>query len=105
MIIEIGAVAAVTGGIIGTISIRRARHYKRLATYLDEVKGTSRSTATDLSRHPVPIFANRVTAVSDFLGAEQFANLQRKVEALTGAERSYVAQPQEGRHHCLRNPH
>ncbi len=96
MIIEIGAVAAVTGGIIGAISIRRARHYKRLETHLGKVKDTSCSPATDFSRHPVPSFANRITAVSDFLGAEQFANLYREVEALSGAERSYVPSHKKG---------
>src|SRR5271166_5574492 len=73
MIIEIGTVAAVTGGVIGAMSIRRARHYKRLASYLDKVKQTSRSP--DLSRHPVPSLSNRIAAVPDFLGAGQFANL------------------------------
>ncbi|MGA7322918.1 MAG: 2OG-Fe(II) oxygenase [Rhodomicrobium sp.] len=50
----------------------------------------------DFSRHPVPSFANRITAVSDFLGAEQFANLQREVEALSGEERSYVPAHKKG---------
>ena len=93
---RIGVVAAVTGGVIGAMSIRRTRHYKRLATCLDKVKQTSRSSATDLSRRPVPSFANRIAAVSDFLGAEQFANLQREVEALSGAERSYVPSHKKG---------
>ncbi len=96
MIIEIGAVAAVTGGVIGAMSIQRARHYKRLAACLDKVKQTSRSPATDLSRHPVPSFANQIAAVPDFLGAEQFANLLREVEALSGAERSYVPSHKKG---------
>jgi hypothetical protein len=96
MIIEIGAVAAVTGGAIGAMSIRRARHYRRLATCLDKVKQTSRSSATDLSRRPVPSFANRIAAVRDFLGAEQFASLEREVEALSGAERSYVPSHKKG---------
>ena len=96
MIIEIGAVAAVTGGVIGAMSIRRARHYKRLATGLDKMNQTSRSSATDLSRRPAPSFSNRIAAVPDFLGPEQFANLQREVEALTGAERSYVPTHKKG---------
>ncbi len=96
MIIEIGAVAAVTGGVIGAMSIRRAQHYKRLATCLDKLKQTSRSPATDLLLHPAPSFANRIAAVPDFLGAEQFANLQREVEALSGAERSYVPSHKKG---------
>jgi len=96
MIIEIGAVAATTGGVIGAMSIRRARHYKRLATRLDKVKQTSRSSATDFPRHPVPSFSDRIAAVPHFLGAEQFANLQREVEALSGAERSYVPTHKKG---------
>ena len=96
MIIEIGAFAAVTGGVIGAISIRRARHYKRLATCLDKLKQTSLSPATDLSLHPVPSFANRIAAVPDFLGADQFERLQREVEALSGAERSYVPGHKKG---------
>ena len=96
MIIEIGAVAAVAGGVIGAMSIRRARHYKGLATCLDNVKQTSRSSATDLSRRPAPSFSNWIAAVPDFLGAEQFANLQREVEALSGAERSYVPSHKKG---------
>ena len=96
MIIEIGAVAAVTGGVIGAMSIRRARHYKRLATCLDKVKQTSRSPAMDLARHPAPSFSNRIAEVPDFLGAEQFANLQREVEVLSGAERSYVPSHKKG---------
>jgi hypothetical protein len=96
MIIEIGAAAAVTGGVIGAMSIRRARHYKRLATCLKKVKQTSRSSATDFSRHPVPSFANRIAAVPDFLGAEQFASLEREVEALSGAGRSYVPSHKKG---------
>ena len=40
-------------------------------------KGNVCSPATDLSRHPMPSFANRIAAVPDFLGAEQFANLTR----------------------------
>jgi hypothetical protein len=94
MIIEIGAVAAVTGGVIGAMSIRRARHYKTLASCLDKLKQTSGSP--DLSRHPVPSFSSRIAAVPDFLGAEQFANLQREVEALSGAERSYVPSHKRG---------
>ncbi len=104
MIIEIGAVAAVTGGVTGAMSIRRARHYKRLAARLDKVKQTSPSPATDFSRQPVPSFANRIAAIPNFLEAQQFANLKAEVEALSGAERSYVPTPQEGRNHRLRNP-
>ncbi len=96
MIIEIGAVAAVTGGVFGAVSILRARHYKRLATCLDKAKQTSRSPDTDLSRRPAPSFANRIAAVPDFLGAGQFANLRREVEALSGAERSYVPTHKKG---------
>ena len=96
MIIEIGAIAAVTGGVIGAMSIWRTRHYKRLATCLDKVKQTSRSPATDLSRHPASSFSNRIAAVPDFLRAGQFANLQREVEALSGAERSYVPSHKKG---------
>jgi hypothetical protein len=63
---------------------------------LDKVKQTWRSPATDLSRHPAPSFANRIAAVPDFLGAERFASLQREVEALSRAERSYVLSHKKG---------
>lgn len=50
----------------------------------------------DLSRLPAPSFATWIAAVPDFLGAEQFATLQREVEALSGAERSYVPTHKKG---------
>ena len=96
MIMEIGVVSALTGSVIGAMSIRRERHYRRLANCLDKVKQTSRSPAMDLSRLPAPSFANWIAAVPDFLGAEQFANLQREVEALSRAERSYVPSHKKG---------
>lgn len=96
MIIEIGAVAAVTAGVAGALAIRRARHYRALATRLNEVKQTSRSQAPNLSRHPVPTFADGIVAVPDFLGAEQFAVLLREVETLSGAECSYVPSHKKG---------
>ena len=96
MIIEIGAVSALTGSVIGAMSIRRARHYRRLATCLNKVKQTSRSWAMDISRLPAPSFANWIAAVPDFLAAEQLASLQREVQALSGAERSYVPNHKKG---------
>jgi hypothetical protein len=96
MIIGIGAAAAATGVVAGALSIRRARHYKRLAARLDKAKQTSHGPAADLSWRPAPSFASRIAAVPDFLGDEQFANLQREVEALSRAERSYVPTHKKG---------
>jgi hypothetical protein len=96
MNIEIGAIAAVAGGVIGAMPILRARHYKRLATCLDRVKQTSPNPATDLSQHPLPSFANRIVAIPDFLDSGELANLQREVEALRSAERSYVPSHKKG---------
>ncbi len=96
MIIEIGAFAAAACGVIGAVSIRRAKHYNKLAARLDDVKGTSRMPASGLSWRPAPSFANRIAAVPDFLDAEQFGALQREVEALSGPERSYVPSHKKG---------
>ncbi len=96
MIMEIGAIAAVTGGIAGAIGFRRARHYKRLEARLDKVKQASLSPSADFSRHPVPSFANRIAAIPDFLDAQQFATLRAETEALSGAERSYVPTHKKG---------
>lgn len=94
MIIESAAVAAVAGGIISVVAVRRGRHYRRLAARLQQAEQVSLSEA--VATRLVPAFDNRIVAIPDFLSRAHFDELRREVEALSKTERSYVPSHKKG---------
>jgi hypothetical protein len=90
------AVAIAAVGIIGVLGLRRARHYRQLGASLRRVTLEGESRTGHLPAHQPPSFAASIATIPNFLADEQFTHLVREVEALAGAERSYVPTHKKG---------
>ena len=97
MIIYAAIAMIVAAAVIGGIALRRARRYRRLGAELVKVRQAEATRMNALPPHqPPPSFAALIATIPNFLPDRQFTDLVREVEALAGAERSYVPTHKKG---------
>jgi hypothetical protein len=96
MIIQAAIAVAAIAGVIVVMGLRRARHYRRLGTDLAKATLAPGNGVSHLPPHQPPSFAASIATLPNFMAEAQFAGLVREVEALAGAERSYVPTHKKG---------